>query len=228
MKKWAWLCAGLLALSNLGYAQARFIEGRDYTTLAEVLDEGKAPKVIEFFWFGCPHCYAIEPAVLNWLQNKPENIEFEKVPATSGSWKTGAQLYYTLKALNLDLNQAVFDEANRNLGIVRNPKVAAEFVNKTAGVSVEDFDKAWNSFGVAQQLKRAEALFETSGFEGVPAFMVNGKYRANMTEKPSELFQKIEFLALSGQPAPEAKVEEVKAEEVKTEENKTETAPVSQ
>ncbi|MDO4435122.1 MAG: thiol:disulfide interchange protein DsbA/DsbL [Cardiobacteriaceae bacterium] len=226
MKKMAWLCAGLLALVSIGAnAQIRYQEGKDYVALPQTLDEGKAPKVIEFFWFGCPHCYAIEPAVVNWVQNKPEAIEFEKVPAASGSWKTGAQLFYTLKALNLDLNQAVFDEANRNLAIVRNPKAAAEFVAKNSTVTVEEFDKAWNSFGVAQQLKRAEEMFEQSGFEGVPSFMVNGKYGATMTEKPSQLFEKIEFMALH---MGEKAAEEPKAEEAKPEEVKTEAAPVAQ
>lgn len=172
------LLAALLPFT--AQAQLKYAEGRDYIVLETPIETTDKPKVIEFFWFGCPHCNALRPAVNDWLKDGfPADAEFEFIPAyiDSEMWQRPARAYYTMKALKLDLFDAYFEEifTERNRGMVgSDSEVKAFFVRN--GVSPEDFDKAWNSFDVKQQLQRAENLFNKSGLDGVPAFVVNGKY----------------------------------------------------
>lgn len=180
------LLTGLVATAFvpfLAQAQMKYSAGNDYTVLDTPIEAvTDKPKVIEFFWFACPHCNALRPSVEKWLkEGKAENVEFEYVPATfdSQQWALPAQAYYTMQALNkeADLYDAYFEEifTQRNRGMIASiPEIKKFFVKN--GVSPEDFDKAWDSFDVKQKLKRAEELFAQSGLDGVPAFIVNGKY----------------------------------------------------
>lgn len=161
-------------------AQLKYVEGQDYIVLETPIETTDKPKVIEFFWFGCPHCNNLRPAVNDWLKEGfPEDMEFEFIPAyiDSEMWQRPARAYYTMKALKLDLFDAYFEEifTERNRGMLgSDSEIKAFFVRN--GISSEDFDKAWNSFEVKQQLQRAENLFDKTGLDGVPAFVVNGKY----------------------------------------------------
>lgn len=162
-------------------AQLKYVEGTDYTALKQPIEQTDKPKIIEFFWFGCPHCNAMRPALEGWLKDgKAEAVEFEFVPAVSGSpfWDLPAQAYYTMKELKLDLYDQYFDEmfVKNNRGVIASATAIKTFFVKEGGVDAEAFDKAWNSFAVKQALQRASNLFEKSGLDGVPAFIVNGKY----------------------------------------------------
>lgn len=173
----AFFCALFLPL--MAQAQLRYIEGQDYAVLSEAIEQSDKPKVIEFFWFGCPHCNSVRPATHRWLENLPEDVEFEFVPAVfdSRQWQVPAQAYYTMKVLDVDLFDAYFDEVfdNRNRGLLANLGAVKKFFLQH-GVSPEEFDKAWDSFEVKQQMQRAERLFAASGLTGVPNFVVNGRY----------------------------------------------------
>lgn len=169
-----------LILPFSAHAQLKYAEGRDYSVLSTPIETVDKPKVVEFFWFGCPHCNSLRPAVNDWLKDGiPEGVEFEFIPAYIGSelWQRPAQAYYTMKALNVDLFDAYFEEIfnKRSRGMLADDKVVKAFFVRH-GVNAEAFDKAWNSFEVKQKLQRAESLFEKSGLDGVPAFVVNGKY----------------------------------------------------
>ena len=164
-------------------AQLKYIEGQDYEVLAKPIEQADTPTVIEFFWFACPHCSTLRPAVAKWLKTeKPTEATFEYVPAVTGSdrWDRPAQAYYTMKTLEVDLFDAYFDAIHEDhqYGLIASDAaVKAFFVSH--GVAPEAFDKAWNSFQVQQKLKRADRLFRASGLDGVPAFVVNGKYLVN-------------------------------------------------
>lgn len=180
-KKFSWL--GLVAavvLPFFAHAQLKYSEGDDYEILETPIETTDAPKVIEFFWFGCPHCNALRPAVDEWLKTgKADNVEFEFVPADIDTpyWHLPAQAFYTMKQLDKDLFHPYFDEIfeKNNRGVVANQGQIKKFFVKN-GVEAEAFDKAWDSFEVKQQLQRARELFEKTGASGVPFFVVNGKY----------------------------------------------------
>ena len=144
-------------------------------------------EVLEVFWYGCPHCYALEPYIAAWRKSKPDYIHFERVPVMWGPvHRAHAQLYYTLKQMGRnDLDQKVFDTLHNE----QNPLVGdtpEETFNrqlqfaKENGLDPEAFRKAYNSFAVNSDLQRAEAITQRYQVEGVPLIIINGKYTTDV------------------------------------------------
>ena len=160
--------------------------GTDYEMVVPPLPgetDGKA-EVIEFFWYGCPHCSHFEPSVRSWAANLPDNIHFVRVPAVfnNPTWKLHAQAFYTAEVLGImdKFHPAMFaawHEQKRHL--ITEDQLQAFFAE--LGVSEEDFRKTFNSFAVQTKVRRAADLTKRSGIDGVPTIMVNGKFRVNGT-----------------------------------------------
>ena len=169
-------------------------EGVNYTRLVPAqptsVPAGQV-EVLEFFWYACPHCYAIDPLVETWKKTKPAYITFSRVHVM---WNEGhralARLYYTLESMGkLDqLHGEVFKEIhlNGNPLVASDPNNAAEseriqtaFVTKH-GISESDFKKAYHSFAVETALQRADQLVQRYRIDGVPTFVVNGKFVADV------------------------------------------------
>lgn len=200
MKK---VCLSTLALifsvlSLTAQAQMKYIENRDYAPLPTVIDDAQAPKVIEFFWYGCGHCSNMYPVVHQWLDNdKPENLEFELVPAMPSSrWAMGGHLFYTAKALDMNIDAAVFEQVHskNNPGIIFDEGKAKSFL-VSQGADKAAVDKAWDSFAVKQNIERAKRLFEQSGMDGVPAFTVNGQYEVRYDGDDARFFDILDYVA---------------------------------
>jgi thiol:disulfide interchange protein DsbA len=145
-------------------------------------------EVLEFFWYACPHCYALEPTVAAWLKSKPAYIDFVRVPVL---WSEGhrslARLFYTLDSmgkLNNDVHSAIFKEIQVNgnplIGPDPNNTAAAASVQlafiKKLGISDADFQKQYHSFNVETAMQRADELAQRYRVTAVPTFVVNGKY----------------------------------------------------
>lgn len=165
-------------------------------------------EVIEFFWYGCPHCYALERGVNAWLANKPNYIEFVRVPVTWGEvHRAHARLFYTLKALNLidTLHDKVFDAIHLDRAPLYAPNDPLETqreqlkLAKDNGVSEADFTKAYTSFAVQSSLSTADDLNRRYRIDAVPTFVIAGKYETDMQSAGGEsnLFQIINDLAAS-------------------------------
>jgi thiol:disulfide interchange protein DsbA len=161
-------------------------------------------EVVEVFWLGCPHCYAVEPYIQSWLKNKPDYIEFMRVPVMWGPvHRAHARLFYTLQALNRpDLITKAFDtiqqQHNMLVGASENETLATQAAfAKANGVSEDDFKKAYNSFTVNSNLTRAEQLTQRYHVEGVPLVVVNGKYTTDVGKagSPSNLLALVNDLA---------------------------------
>jgi protein dithiol oxidoreductase (disulfide-forming) len=164
-------------------------------------------EVIEVFWYGCGHCYALEPFIGSWKKNKPSYVKFTAVPVIWGApHKSHAKLYYTLEALGKEgkLRQKVFDEIHQKGNyLVANDdaqsfKLQLAFA-KANGISEADFTREYNGFAVATKLQRAEELTKRYRVEGVPVVFVNGKYKTDvgMAGGNSQLLQVINDLAAS-------------------------------
>jgi thiol:disulfide interchange protein DsbA len=171
----------------------KYSEGQHYTRLVPTQPTvGGADKieVAEVFWYGCPHCYTLEPFLTRWEQTKPASVRFERVPAMWNEvLRKHAQLYYTEQALvrsgaigdPAGFRESVFQAYHRQGNrLLTDDAIAAHF--ERFGVSREDFTKAWNSFEVAQQLRKAADLTRRYGVSSVPAVVVNGKYRTGGQE----------------------------------------------
>ena len=148
-------------------------------------------EVLEFFWYGCPHCYALDPQVEAWRKSKPAYITFARVPVMWAELhRSTARLYYTLENLGkLDqLHEAVFKEIHDNndplVGTDPNDVAAAERIQTAFavkhGIPEETFKKAYHSFAVETALQRADQLVLRYRIEGVPSFVINGKYFADV------------------------------------------------
>jgi protein dithiol oxidoreductase (disulfide-forming) len=163
-------------------------------------------EVVEVFWLGCPHCYALEPFVTGWLKTKPDYIEFVRVPVMWGPvHRAHAHLYYTLLALNrADLFEKAFDTIQQqHQMLVANSedetlKLQMGFATAN-GITADAFMKAYNSFTVSSNLARAEQLTQRYHVEGVPLIVVNGKYTTDVSKagSPQDLFRVVDDLAAS-------------------------------
>lgn len=161
-------------------------------------------EVMEVFWLGCPHCYALEPYVENWLKSKPSYIQFVRVPVMWGPvHQAHARLYYTLVELHrADLFEKAFDTIHKD----NNPLVAntddATFNLQQAfatanGIKAEDFARVYKSMAVATDLQRAQDVTERYNVTGVPMVVVDGKYSTDVGKAGSAqaLFAVIDDLA---------------------------------
>jgi|SRR6185437_10023135 len=185
--------------------------GVNYDVLTPAQPTGVGPgkiEVVEVFWLGCPHCYALEPYVEAWLKNKPSYIDFVRVPVMWGPvHRAHARLFYTLQALNRsDLFEKAFDTIQQQ----HNPlisttgddaeslKLQQDFA-KANGINPDDYAKAYNSFSVNSNLQRAEQLTQRYQVQGVPLVIVNGKYSTDVAKAggPQQLISEIDDLAAS-------------------------------
>jgi thiol:disulfide interchange protein DsbA len=150
-------------------------------------------EVLEFFWYACPHCYALEPSVQTWLKSKPAYITFTRVPV---EWNEGhrslAHLFYALEAMGKlnDVHGEIFKEIQVNgnplIGPDPNNVASAErtqvaFIKKL-GLSDAAFEKAYNEdMNVQTAMQRADQLAQRYRVNSVPMFVVNGKYTTDVT-----------------------------------------------
>jgi thiol:disulfide interchange protein DsbA len=186
-------------------------EGVNYTRLVPAqptsVPAGQV-EVLEFFWYACPHCYAIDPLVESWKKTKPAYVAFSRVHVTwSEGHRSMARLYYTLESLGkLDqLHSEVFKEIhiNGNALVASDPndvaateRLQAAFVKKF-GISEEQFKKAYHSFSVETALQRADQQVQRYRIDGVPTFVINGKFIADVRTagSPERLISLVDDLA---------------------------------
>ena len=177
---------GSLLLSSLAFSnllQAGSNNGTGYESLSPVqpTQDPSKVEVIEFFWYGCPHCFSFEPALTNWLKTKPENVQFIRMPAIfSDLWAKHAKAYFTAEALgvvnvvHVDLFDAI---QNKKQKLATEDQLAKFFV--AHGVGETEFRNAYNSFIVDSKLRQAKTMAPRYGVTGVPAIIINGKYKTN-------------------------------------------------
>lgn len=184
MKKILLACAAAIVMQTT--TAFAIDEGFEYNLVKPAMATADKTKVevVELFWYGCPHCYDFEPTLNKWLKKKPDNVNFIRVPAIfRESWAIHARAYYTAEALGiLDKVHSLFFKAlhKDRILLVDEKSIGAFFVSN--GVTQEAFTQSWNSFVVQSRVKRAITLTRRSGITGVPAMLVNGKYRTSAKE----------------------------------------------
>ncbi|MEZ5570659.1 MAG: thiol:disulfide interchange protein DsbA/DsbL [Halioglobus sp.] len=164
-------------------AATTYEAGTDYDVITppvRAIDTSKI-EVAEFFWYGCSHCFHFEPILEAWKKTLPADVSFRGIPAV---WQEKmvlhAKAYYTAEALGvLDTMHPVLFNA---MNVDRKPlasqqEIAALFVAN--GVSEDDFNKMFESFGVKMQVEQAISLAKAAQITGTPALMVSGKYHVS-------------------------------------------------
>ena len=154
-------------------------EGTHYQALTpQATDSGDKIEVLEFFWYGCPHCYSFEPYVQSWKKSMPANVVFKRVPAMfRPEWEIQARAYYALSNMNVieDVHGKIFKAINKDKKRLNTLDQIADFVAKN-GVDKQRFKNEYNSFVVDGMVRKAKKKQKAYKIQGVPAIAVNGKY----------------------------------------------------
>lgn len=193
------LCILLLGVGILP-ARAEIQAGKDYVQLTtpQPTQSGNKIEVIEFFWYGCPHCYDLEPHLKTWLKRKPKDVEFRHVPAVfRDSWVPNAKTFYALDALGMQekLHQQVYDAIHLENIDLNNEQELFDWVAKH-GVDRKKFVDAYNSFSMQAKVSKSVQMPKDYGLNGVPSLVVGGKYltSGSLAGSPEEVLKVLDQL----------------------------------
>ena len=155
---------------------------------AQPVESAGKVEVLEFFWYGCPHCYTLEPALENWAKKLPPDTDFKRIPAVlSGSWEPHARFYYAFEALGVleKLHRPFFDAIHRDRLRLDSVEAVNQWLAKN-GVDAKKFADATRSFGVTSKVKRAAQLSAAYRVDGVPMLAVQGRYTVSTEQGGSQ------------------------------------------
>lgn len=175
------LATASLGLPGLAYAQKKPENGSEYRALdkrvAVEAAQGKV-EVIEFFWYGCPHCNSFEPQLEAWAKKLPSDVVLKRVPvAFRDDFVPHQRLFYTLEAMGKldDLHRKVFQTIHVDKQSVDKEATILAWADKQ-GLDKAKFQELYNSFSVSTKARRGTQLQDAFKVEGVPALGIGGRY----------------------------------------------------
>ncbi|TFH12414.1 MAG: thiol:disulfide interchange protein DsbA/DsbL [Nitrosomonadales bacterium] len=190
-------CLGLAGISGV---HAELTKGRDYAVLLspQPTRSGNNIEVLEFFWYGCPHCYKLHPQIKDWLKKIPKDVSFRYVPAIfRNSWVPGAKTFYALEVLGRrdELHNKIYEAIHIDKIDLTKEELLFNWVAKQ-GVEREKFISIYNSFSVENQSSQSSQMSRKYGLEGVPSLVVDGKYLVSgrMGGTPQETIRTLDQL----------------------------------
>jgi thiol:disulfide interchange protein DsbA len=198
MKSLRFLLALIGSCLALAAGAADLQEGRDFRVINPPLTvPSDRIEVTEFFWYGCPHCFDLEPPLAAWAASLPAGVSFRRVPAipANDKWLPAARLYYTLEAMGLadKLHFEVFAAIHVGRQRIDDEKSIFEWAAKK-GLDSQQFLAAWSSPGVQSRVRQSRLLGAAAGLTGVPAVMVHGRYLVLARGSHEELLANIDSL----------------------------------
>ena len=176
----------ILALFLGSSANAQEFElGANYHRLnsPQAVHTGDKIEVLELFWYRCPHCYRLEPYLKQWHNNKPESVEFVRMPAVlNKSWAFDARAFYTFVALDLvdKLHEPFFEAIHKDRKRIQTVEQLADWATEH-GVDRNAILDTFTSFGVDSMLAHAVDMTPRYETDGVPTIIVDGKYRSKVS-----------------------------------------------
>ncbi len=191
----------LLALFTLSPVHAEeFSEGIEYDILKSPVKTSNPDKVVvtEVFWYGCPHCFRLEPYMLQWKKTMPEGVELEIVPSVlNRSWQNHARAYYALQMMGVDeqMHAKIFNAIHLRNQRLDTAQTMADFVAKQ-GLDEKKFLEFFQSFPVDSKLRKNKQIERKYGHRGVPAIIVNGKYLTSASRAGSnaQMLKVVDYL----------------------------------
>ena len=155
-------------------------EGDGYTTItpAQPTQTGDKIEVLEIFWYACPHCYDFEPYISEWLESKPDDVEFRHMPGIfRKNWIPHAKAFFTAEKLGIldSIHGPLFDAIHKEKKKIHDDASIKKFFVKH-GVDKGEFTKIYESDEVDTKVKQAFVMGQRYKLTGVPALIVNGKY----------------------------------------------------
>jgi thiol:disulfide interchange protein DsbA len=202
-------CSLAATASETAAVPGKWKAGTNYKLLEAPQPTGVANgkvEVLEVFWYGCGHCFALDPTLESWAAGKPANVEFVRMPVIWGpQHRQHAKLFYTLQALHKpELHIKVFETIHeQGAPLMSRNDTEARAMHfgflSTHGVTEKEFDAAYDSMSVASNVRRAEELGKKYSVASVPLIIVNGKFSTGVTEAggPTQLISLINDLAAS-------------------------------
>ncbi len=188
MKKF--LATLFLLLSTHVFAEAQadaFQQGKDYdvTTQALPTDNPAKIEVVELFWYGCPHCYHMDPVLNAWVKKQGADVYFKRIPGLPrADWAPMAKAYYALETLGVleKLHTPLFDAIHKTRTLNPTDEAATiVWVTNQSGLDKAKVEGAFKSFSMNTKLNRAAQFFRASGATGVPSIIIDGKYITSST-----------------------------------------------
>lgn len=178
--------AGAAALSSLGLpglalaSPSAPVDGMDYLSLKTPLMLPKTGKieVIEFFWYGCPHCFAFEPTIEPWAAKLPADVHFHRVPVQFDALKEIHQrIYYTWEAMGLvdTMHAKTFNRFHVQHKPINSEQDMLAFAQEN-GLDVAKVKQTWEGFGVGTKGAQARQLSDDYRVDGVPMIGIQGRY----------------------------------------------------
>lgn len=165
----------------------QYKEGQHFSALTTAQGTSSSPgkiEVAEVFWYGCSHCYHLEPLLNDWVKKLPDDVAFVRIPVMwNPTNEIHGRIYYTAEALGkLDqITPAIFQAIQvENRPMTEEKDIQLLF--EQHGVSAADFSKTFRSFSVENQLKRAKDLTVKYRVKGVPLLVIDGKYTTDGPE----------------------------------------------
>lgn len=161
-------------------AQGGPVEGQQYVKLSQPLPKSPGGKieVVEFFWYGCPHCNAFEPFFDAWQKRQPADVQVRRVPvAFSAMHELHARIFYTLEAMGLieTMHRKVFSTLQVEHKRLDKEEDVMAFA-KAQGIDVAQFGEMFKSFSVQTKVKQGKQLSEAYRIDGVPALGIAGRW----------------------------------------------------
>jgi thiol:disulfide interchange protein DsbA len=176
------------------------VRDKDYYLIvpAQPADASKKIEVVEFFYYGCPHCYDLEPLLKNWLKSKPADVEFRQQPAVfRENWIPLTKTYFALDALGLlpKLSDKVYSAVHDEGLVLADEAMMSKWIGQQ-GVDPVKFSEAYRSFAVQNNVQRAIQITRDYKVKGTPSIAVAGRYitSPSMTGGFDRFFQVVDHL----------------------------------
>lgn len=189
-----------LLFSFTSVSAAGFEAGVEYAVLDQPVETSNPDKVVvnEMFWYGCPHCFRLEPYVEKWSQTLPEGVILERIPSVlNPGWIEHARAFFALQMMGESdkVHNNLFNALHLQHKRLNNVDDLAKFVAEL-GVDEKQFRENYHSFPVDTLIRKNRQKERKYGYDGVPAIIVNGKYRssASMAGSNARLIEVVDFL----------------------------------
>jgi thiol:disulfide interchange protein DsbA len=197
MKHYKFYLTFILLFSALG-ANAEFRLGKDYGAISKPLPvkQDGVVEVLEIFWYGCGHCYNLEPVIANWSKKKDSSVKLIKMPVTWGpAHQLHAKLFYTIEALGIGDkgHAAVFTSIHKESNYLASDEAVLTFL-ETFNFDRAEIKKQMNSFSVKQKVKRAVEISRQLKVTAVPMLFIDGQYKIEAKRSHSEMLEVADYV----------------------------------
>ncbi|MGB2831975.1 MAG: thiol:disulfide interchange protein DsbA/DsbL [Methylotenera sp.] len=181
------LLSTLLLLASFNVLATDPQLGQDFDKTLQAIPTAAPNKieVNEIFWYGCIHCYHMDPILEAWVKKLPADVVFKRTPGLPNpSWAPMAKAFYTLEELKLlgKLHTPLFDAVNKQKVLKPDDeKAIIDWITKQGGVDKTKVEEHFKSFTMNNKLNRAAQTFKASGATGVPSLVIDGQYITSST-----------------------------------------------